>query len=58
VNNNPGEECSGEEFSASGEFFFERRNFRQGIIRAKNSTAKNQPSEELSSEESSGKEFS
>jgi hypothetical protein len=44
----PGEECSGEEFSASGEFFF----------RAKNSPAKNHPNEELSGEESFGEEFS
>jgi hypothetical protein len=40
-------------FSASGEFFF-----KQIIIRAKNSSAENHPSEELSDEESSGEEFS
>jgi hypothetical protein len=49
--NFPSEELSGEEscgrkFSASGEFFFERRILRRRIIRAKNS-----PSEELSGEE-------
>jgi hypothetical protein len=56
--NHPGEECSGEEFSASGDFFraknspaknypgeesSERKTFRRRIFRAKNTPAKNFP---------------
>jgi hypothetical protein len=48
VKNHPGEECSGEEFSASGEFFFRAKNFLVNNYPAKNHPAKNFPSEEIS----------
>jgi hypothetical protein len=61
LNNFPSEESSGEEFSASCDFFKRRillakntpseESFGRRIIRAKKYPAKNHPSEELSGEE-------